>query len=283
MKKEEVNSKNHHNRLIALITDFGNKDYFVGVMKGVIKQINPAADMIDISNEIPSYNLLAASFTVEQSYRFFPSAAIFLVVVDPGVGTGRKILLVEYGGRFFIAPDNGVLTPILDKEEKNVYVLDNENYFLIHGHSTFEGRDKMAPAAAYLSLGIAPGEMSAHLSGQEFASHEFILNPDYFPTLSANGIDGRILYIDKFGNVITNVKADFLANILESRNDSKFKIKLNGKEIKRFYDTYGHAGTFKEAFMLTGSHQHIEIAANQQSAASLLDAKIGQKIVIEFY
>ncbi|MDQ1355088.1 MAG: hypothetical protein QG657_5397, partial [Acidobacteriota bacterium] len=169
---------------IALITDFGNKDYFIGVMKGVIKQINPAADIIDVANDIPSYSLLPASFVVEQTYRFFPPGTIFLVVVDPGVGTQRKILLVEYEGRYFIGPDNGVLTPILHKDEKTVSVLDKEKYFLIHGHSTFEARDKMAPVAAYLTLGIDPREI-ANLLPPYLHVQGYILNPDYFPAPSA--------------------------------------------------------------------------------------------------
>ncbi len=268
--------------LIALITDFGNKDYFIGVMKGVIKQINPAAEIIDIANDIPSYNLLSASFVVEQSYRFFSPGSVFLVMVDPGVGTQRKILLVKYVGRYFICPDNGVLTPILQKEEKTVSVLDNENYFLIRGHSTFEARDKMAPVAAYLTRGVDPREIASLLPDH---SHDrgYVLNPDYFPTLSANTIRARIVYIDKFGNIISNVSADFLFTALESSGLSKFKVELNGKEITAVYDTYGHAGTGTEPLILIGSHQNLEIALNRQSAASILKVEIGQEIVVQFY
>jgi S-adenosylmethionine hydrolase len=260
--------------ILGLITDFGNKDYFIGTLKGVIKKINPNAEIIDISNDIPSYNILPASFTIDKTYPFFPLETIFLVVVDPGVGTHRKILLVEYDNRFFIAPDNGVLTPILQKKEKIVTAIDNKNYFLIDNHSTFEARDKMAPAAAYLSRGIDPLEMSSPIS-------EFILNPDYFPTPSTNGIEARIVYIDKFGNLMTNVTETFLFETLEKSELSRFKVELNSREIKGFCDTYGHAG--KEPFMLIGSHQNLEIAINQDSAASALDAQIGQKVLIKFF
>jgi S-adenosylmethionine hydrolase len=259
----------------GLITDFGNKDYFIGVMKGLIKKINPDAEVIDISNEIPSYSLLPASFTLEQAYRFFPAGAIFLVVVDPGVGTERNILLVEYDNRFFIAPDNGVLTPILQKKEKTVFILDNKNYFLIDGVSTFEARDKMAPAAAYLSRGIDPREMGSLLPGAEF-----VFNPDYFPSQLENGIRARIVYIDKFGNIMTNVSKDFLFEALEAPGFSTFKVILNNREIKHFHKTYGQAGA--GPFMLIGSHQNLEIAINQGSAASFLDAKIGREAIIEF-
>ena len=112
-------------RICGLITDFGNKDYFIGTLKGVIKNINPDVEVIDISNDIPSYNILPASFTIDKTYPYFPVETIFLVVVDPGVVTQLKFLLVEYDNRFFIAPDNGVLTPILQKEEKTVGAIDN--------------------------------------------------------------------------------------------------------------------------------------------------------------
>ncbi len=260
-------------RICGLITDFGNKDYFIGTLKGVIKKINPNVEVIDISNDIPSYNILPASFTIDKTYPFFPMETIFLVVVDPGVGTHRKILLVEYDNRFFIAPDNGVLTPILQKEEKTVGAIDNKNYFLIDNHSTFEARDKMAPAAAYLSRGIDPMEMTSPIS-------EFILNPDYFPTQSTHCIEARIVYIDKFGNLMTNVIETFLFDALKKSGLSKFKVELNGREIKEFYETYGRAGT--GPFMLIGSHQNLEIAIDQDSAASALDAQIGQKILIKF-
>ena len=264
------------NPICGLITDFGNKDYFVGVMKGVMKKITPGIEVIDISNDIPSYSLLPASFTIDQSYRYFPGSTVFLVVVDPGVGTGRKILLVKHDNRYFIGPDNGVLTPILRKEQKLVGTVDNKKYFLIDGYSTFEARDKMSPAAAYLAGGIDPWEIAVPTS-------EFIVNPDYFPSQSANAIKARVLYIDKFGNVMTNVTKEFLFNTLKESGLSKFKVEFNGREIDKYYDTYAYAGSESVPFMLIGSHQNLEIAMNMQSAASVLDAVIGQEIMIEFY
>lgn len=264
------------NLICGLITDFGNKDYFIGVMKGVMKGITPGIDVIDISNEIPSYSLLPASFTIDQSYRYFPQSTVFLVVVDPGVGTERKILLVEHDNRYFIGPDNGVLTPILQKKQKVVGTLDNKKYFLIDGFSTFEARDKMAPAAAYLAGGIEPWEIAAPTS-------EFIVNRDYFPEKSNRTINARIVYIDKFGNIMTNVTKEFLFDALKETGLSKFKVELNGREIDRFHDTYAYAGSDSIPFMLIGSHQNLEIAMNMQSAAVYLDAVIGQKVTIIFY
>lgn len=264
------------NPICGLITDFGNKDYFIGVMKGVMKKITPGIEVIDISNDIPSYSLLPASFSIDQSYRYFPVFTVFLVVVDPGVGTERKILLVEHDKRYFIGPDNGVLTPILHKEQKLVGNVDNKKYFLIDGYSTFEARDKMAPAAAYLAGGIDPWEIAAPTS-------EFIVNPDYLPTKSTNAIKARVVYIDKFGNVMTNVTKEFLFNTFKESGLSKFKLEFNGREIDKYYDTYANAGSESVPFMLIGSHQNLEVAMNMESAASFFDADIGQEIMIKFY
>lgn len=257
----------------GLITDFGNKDYFIGTMKGVIKKINPEVEVIDIANDIPSYSITAASFVIEKTYRFFPDYTIFLVVVDPGVGTKRRILLAQRDNQFFIAPDNGVLTPILQMNETAVSVLDKEKYFLITGYSTFEARDKMAPAAAYLSAGIDPGELSSPASN-------FILDTEYYPTRSGNTIAARVAYIDKFGNIMTNVTKDFLFAALEESGLTEFKAEINGKEIDGFFETYARAGP--GPFMLIGSHDNLEIAVNQNSAASLLDARVGQRVLITF-
>jgi S-adenosylmethionine hydrolase len=262
--------------LCGLITDFGTRDYFTGVMKGVIKKLAPTTEVIDITNDIPSYSLLPACFALEKSYRYFPDFTIFLVVVDPGVGTGREILLVEYDNRFFIGPDNGVLTPVLAREEKTVAVLDKKKYFLIRGNSTFEARDKMAPAAGYLAAGLDPWELSSPTSG-------YIINQDYFPGLSGGAIDGRIVYIDKFGNLMTNINREFLLDAQESTGKNGFKAFINDREITGFYETYGHAPDNGEPFMLMGSHRNLEIACNRRSAALELEAVYGQKVTIAFY
>ncbi|MFC2155985.1 S-adenosyl-l-methionine hydroxide adenosyltransferase family protein [Acidobacteriota bacterium] len=256
-----------------MITDFGTKDYFIGTLKGVMKKINPEIEIIDIANDIPSYNILTASFVVDKTYRFFPDFTIFLVVVDPGVGTNRRILLVQHENRIFIAPDNGTLTPILQQEETMVSVLNNETFFLIRGHSTFEARDKMAPAAAYLSAGIDPRTLSSPVTDP-------VLNPGYFPTSSGEKITARVVYIDKFGNIMTNVTRDFLFAALRDSGHEAFKTEINGSEIAEYCETYARAGS--GPFMLIGSHENLEIAVNQDSAADLLNVRIGQEIGIIF-
>jgi len=231
-------------------------------------------EVIDINNNIPSYSILPACFSLEKSYMYFPGRSVFLVVVDPGVGTDRNILLVQHNNRFFIGPDNGVLTPILTKEDKTVWVLDNKDYFIIDGYSTFEARDKMAPIAAHLGTGVNPGVLARAVT-------EYRLLQEYYPQKSGFTIDARIVYIDKFGNLMTNVTKEFLLDTMEASGLSNFKVMINRNDIKDYYETYGHAG--KDPFLMIGSHQNLEIAMKQKSAAVELEAAIGQRAAVSFY
>jgi len=261
-------------RMCALISDFGGKDYFAGVLKGVMKKINPHLEIIDICHEIPSYNILPASFALEKAFPFFPQGTIFIAIVDPGVGTARKILLVDYQGYYFLGPDNGILTPILEKENKMVYTIENRKFFLIEDNSTFEARDKMAPSAAYLSMGIQPRELGPEVS-------EFTINPNYFPVQDGNTLKGRVVYHDKYGNCMTNISRRLLFLTLQQSGFSNFKSLVNDREIKGYYHTYELAG--RVPFMLIGSHQNLEIAINQGSAARVIDIQVGQEVIIHFY
>lgn len=269
---------NNPKKICALITDFGTQDYFIGILKGVMKQINPAIEIIDITNDIPSYDTLPASFALEQSYMFFPAGTVFLVVVDPEVGSSRRILLVEFKGRYFIGPDNGVLTPVLQYPDKKVYDLDRKEYFLIDGESTFEARDKMAPAAAYLSAGVEPGRIGTPIDG-------FWMTDEYYPAYlgKENGVEARVVYIDKFGNIISNVNHPFLIKHLAKLSCSAFKVRVGDVEIKNYFNTYDDAGAGKDAFLLTGSHGNLELAVNQGSAAELLGIGIGDTFLVFFY
>lgn len=244
------------------------------MLKGVIKKINPEVEILDISNDIPSYNILSASFVIEKSFNYFPAGTIFLVVVDPGVGSERKILIVTYNNYYFIAPDNGVLTPVLDKKDKVVRIIVNKKYFLINGYSTFEARDKMAPVAAYISAGVDINEVTTKTS-------EYVLNSDYFPKKSSGIIEGRIVYIDKFGNIITNITKNLLFDAQKESGFSKFMLEIDRREIKIFKSFYSDGS--EEPFMLVGSHGNLEIAMNKNSAANNINASLNQKFIIKFY
>lgn len=263
-----------HDRIIGLITDFGNEDYYVGVLKGVIRKINPDVEIIDIANEIPSFEIQSASFIIDKTFRYFPDDTIFLVVVDPGVGTSRPILLAQRAGQYFIAPDNAVLTPILQMPETYISELTNEDYFLIRGHSTFEARDKMASAAAYLAAGVDPAEMASPVTTYKAA-------PTYFPVILGDIINGSIAYIDKFGNIVTNVTADLLFTALKKSRKKNFKAIIKDEEVTAFYKAY--AESEDGYFMLIGSHGNLEIAGYQSSAALNLDVYISQQVFIELF
>jgi S-adenosylmethionine hydrolase len=260
---------------IGMITDFGENDYFVGTLKGVIKKINPQADIIDICHGVPSYFIQGGSYVLEKTFRFFPEGTIFLVVVDPGVGTKRKLLLVRAAGYWFVAPDNGILTPVFNLG-KNVVVreINQEQYFLISGSSTFEARDRMAPVAAHLSAGTAAADIGSETT-------EYLVNPDYYPQqLQPDRIEGRIIHVDKFGNIISNVPGKWLFEKLSAGGFQHFKLRLNDLEVSEYCQNY--ASTSGLPFLLIGSHGNLEIAMNRRHAFRELKAALYQKFVILF-
>lgn len=260
---------------VALITDFGEKDYFVGILKGVIRKINPGAAVIDLCHGIPSFYIPAAAFVLEKSHAYFPRGTVFLTVVDPGVGTDRKILIVSNEIHHFIGPDNGVLTPVLQSPgRKTVREVEVEDYFLRSGASTFEARDKMAPIAAHLSMGLEPQEL-----GRE--TKEYVVDEEYLPkSLSHTRVQGRVQYIDKFGNVITNILGKWLFNLLLATEFKQFSLTVGGHTIEEYRKNY--AAAHDRPFLLIGSHGNLEIARNQESAFRSLEVKLNQQVFVDF-
>lgn len=255
------------------MTDFGEDNFFVASLKGVILKINPSARIVDITHRIPSYNLKAASFVLSASFRYFPPQTIFLVVIDPGVGSARKILLAKTKDYYFIAPDNGVLTLALeDKKVDRLREVTNDKYFLPEQSRTFEGRDRMAPAAAWLSKGISCEEFGPELSSYE----KFRVEK---PKIKGREIFGIILYEDKFGNLITNIPSEWLNRLQEKTGKGEFVLSVKGHEISFFVQSYASVKK-GELLFLVGSVGTIEIAAGQESASKKLKAKIGNEVRI---
>ena len=185
-------------RPIAILTDFGLTDHFVGVLKGVIKSISPDAYTVDITHEIPPGDIQRAAVTLWQSKSYFPPGTIFLCVVDPGVGTARNAIIVESGQKYYIGPDNGVFSFVLESGFQ-VHDITNSDFFLPNPSKTFHGRDIFAPVAAHVSLGIEPSYL-----GQ--AVNNIIRKPD--PLLeyhTPETIHGQILHVDRFGNLLTSL------------------------------------------------------------------------------
>ncbi|MDP2167915.1 MAG: SAM-dependent chlorinase/fluorinase [Thermodesulfovibrionales bacterium] len=187
--------------LITLLTDFGYKDPFVGIMKGTILNINPSALIVDITHGIPPHNVMEAALALEESYGYFPQKSIHVVVVDPEVGSGRRPILVQADDCYFIGPDNGVFTPVFDAgaETLDVIHLTAEHYFLPKKGNTFHGRDVFAPVAAWLSRGISVENM-----GERITDYMTIKIPK--AQSKDDRVEGEVISIDRFGNAITNIR-----------------------------------------------------------------------------
>lgn len=258
---------------IGLLTDFGNRDYFVASLKGVILSINPDCTIVDISHEVPDYDLTAAAFIIWACYRFFPRGSIFLTVVDPGVGSERRVLLVMAGNYYFIAPDNGVLSLIYKEEKVNVLEITGRQFYLTDRQTSFEGRDRMAPVAAWLSLGVPPSEL-----GRPAASPRFLELPE--PLLKGREIQGQILYRDKFGNLITSLSQKLVAQFLDHNRGANPVVIAGKKKISEMAATYSSANPDRPFFIIN-SLGLLEIALFKKSAAEALGLEPGDPVVLK--
>jgi S-adenosyl-L-methionine hydrolase (adenosine-forming) len=253
--------------LITLTTDFGTADWFVGVMKGVIAKIAPHTRLIDLTHEVSPGNIQAGAFSLMSAYRFFPEGTIHLAVVDPGVGSQRKALVVQTTDYFFIAPDNGLLSWALRNEEiKATRVLENDYYFLQPVSNSFHGRDIFAPVAAHLSCGVALSEFGP--SQDNFVRLEWPV-----PRATPRGVQGEIIYCDRFGNVITNLETASLQPLARYG----IQVVVKGKRLCSLAQYYGAVPTGKPVAIF-GSSGFLEIAVNGGNAAKRLGLRVGDRI-----
>ncbi len=254
--------------LIALLTDFGSRDHYAAAMKGVALGICPDATLVDITHEIPPQDVLAAALELAACYRYFPSGTIFLVVVDPGVGSARRGIAVDAGNWRFVAPDNGVLTLVLDEEPvRRAVALTVSRYARATISRTFEGRDRFAPAAAWLATGIdlaALGQPAEQLRRLDIAR----------PVMSTEALEGEVLRVDRFGNLITNIDRRTFERFAPA---ASVTIRLGDRCVSRVASTYGDAG-IGELTALFGSSDHLELAVNGGSAAEILAAGRGARV-----
>ena len=256
--------------VITLLTDFGLKDYFVPAVKGVILGVNPEAHIVDITHEIPEHDIEAAAFTILAVAGSFPEGTIHLAVVDPGVGSSRKPLLILSGGQFFVGPDNGLFSYVM-KDDAVVYELTNTDYFRQPLSQTFHGRDVFAPVAAALSTGIKPETLGKRIE-------EWVTLPPLKPKKLRDGLEARVIQIDRFGNCITNLTP---ADIHAEEIGSITQIKVGRKRIDSFRHFYGdNARGGKKPFAIWGSAGFLEISAENNSAAELLGVKRGQRLIV---
>jgi S-adenosylmethionine hydrolase len=259
--------------IITLISDFGLNDPFVGVLKGVIYSINPEAVIVDITHGIASHDILEAALVVRSSYAYFPPGTIHVAVVDPGVGTSRRPLLLVSENHCFVGPDNGIFWPTFQSVSHPLTLqLTEEEYFLRPVSHTFHGRDIFAPVAAWLSKGVDPRKM-----GQPMDTPTE-LNIPAIRKIGNSKLIGTILRLDKFGNVITNLTADDLPS--SEGASTPYVIHIGSRQISQYRRSYAGA-TPGELFVIWGSSGRLEISVNQASAASLLDARKGQEFDVE--
>lgn len=260
--------------LITLLTDFGLADYFVSAVKGVILTVNPNARIIDITHFIPPQDIEAGAFTLLAAYSAFPAGTIHLAVVDPGVGSSRRPIVIQTRDHFFVGPDNGIFSYVLDSVDSSVEIfhLTNQQYFRQPVSSTFHGRDIFAPVAAALSKGVKPEQLGTRVTDP------LRLAPLACTTSPTGKIDGRIIHIDQFRNCVTNItQNDLTAKMIAAGA----KLRIKGKTVKSFRNFYAEeTGSRDKLFAIWGSAGFLEIAAANGAAAYLLNARRGDAVIV---
>lgn len=258
---------------IVLLTDFGFRDSYVGVMKGVIRTISRSAEIIDLSHNIMPQDVAEAAFVLSASYRYFPPETIFVCVVDPGVGTDRAVLCMQAAGKVFLAPDNGLLSVIEEEAgREEVRKVTERKYFLAEPSSTFHGRDIFAPVAAHLAQGV---ELQKLGPVQRYIRKLRLPKP----IRAADGsLRGEIIYIDQFGNLITNIRGATLTREPEGPGE-QVQVRVKRREVTGLAGTYGDRDA-GELLALVGSSGYLEIAVNQGSAAQLLGCEKGDSVTL---
>jgi S-adenosylmethionine hydrolase len=254
--------------VITLLTDFGSSDHYVGAMKGILLGICPDAQIVDISHEIAPYAITEAAFTLSQAWTCFPDGTVHLVVVDPGVGSARRPLLVEAAGHRFVAPDNGVLTMLYDAVPAHeVREITASRYFRQPVSLTFHGRDIFAPIAAHLANGLAPMEVGTRIG--DYQRFSFAKPAQTGP----NTWTGTILKADRFGNLITNFHSETWRQLM----NEPFEMRVGMRPVSRMASNYAEmpAG---EPFVIAGSAGFLEVSVNRESAAKALGAASGDRL-----
>jgi S-adenosylmethionine hydrolase len=255
--------------VIALLSDFGTRDHYAGTMKGVILGICPEATLVDITHDVPAHDVLEGALQLAASYKYFPAGTVFLAVVDPGVGSARRGIAVEAGDYRFVAPDNGVLTMVLrETAPRRVVELTERRFARPTVTRTFEGRDRFAPAAAWLAKGT---QLSAF--GRAVPEYHRLEIPAV--ETSADALRGQVLTVDRFGNLVTNLDRRTFDAFAKQ---APIQILAAGTPVARLVSTYSEIAV-GEVCALFGSSDHLELAAHAASAAEHLG--IGRHAAVE--
>ncbi len=263
---------------ISLLTDFGLSDEYAGVMKAVVATINPQARVIDITHQIAPQDIVQAAFVLKAAYRYFPPGTVHLAVVDPGVGTGRQIVAARAGDYFFLGPDNGVLWPSIEatgEKDPQIVTVTNPAFFLANVGNTFHGRDIFAPVAAHLTLGVKLGQLGAPT---EFSR---IIRPaGCVPRRMEDGrLQGTVVGIDRFGNVITNIRRSDLAALAGGDKWDDLEVSVGHWRLKGLQETYA-AVPAGDPLALIGSRDTLELAVNRGNAAETMGVGRGMPVIV---
>jgi S-adenosylmethionine hydrolase len=255
--------------VITLTTDFGLSDHYVGVMKGVMLSIAPAARIVDLSHQVGAYETVEAAFLIAQAYPYFPKRTVHVVVVDPGVGTARRPILAEAAGQYFVAPDNGVLGMIYTREQHKVRNITNERYFHKPVSRTFHGRDIFAPVAAHLAKGVAPSRFGKIIQN-------YLRPAAVDPERTGKHVwTGTVLKVDHFGNVITNFR-------MSDIHGPEFELVLGPHVVTKLAASYAECRP-GELFTIEGSSGYLEISTGQGSAARIVGCVAGAPVELKIY
>jgi S-adenosylmethionine hydrolase len=258
--------------IITLTSDYGTRDAFVACMKGVILKTNPQVQIFDITHEIAPQDIWEAAFTLKNSYAQFPKGTIHVAVVDPGVGSGRRPIIVVTEGYYFVGPDNGLFSLIYrDAERVRVHHITAGHYFIANPGPTFHGRDIFAPVAAALTKGVPSGNF-----GEEIT--DFVKLNVPVPKRSENSIDGHVVHVDRFGNIITNITYKDLQSLIpEGAQMGQAAVTVMGKEIRGLRKFYAEAAPGEPSAIINSSGQ-LEIFLFRQNARTTLAIKRGEAV-----
>jgi len=255
-------------QIVSLLSDFGLRDPYVAEMKAVILSICPTVRLVDLSHEIEKFNVRMGAFVLASAASYFPNGTVHVAVVDPGVGTERRAIIVETERSFLVGPDNGLLMLAAQRQGiKHVYAIQNPKLMLPRISRTFHGRDVFAPAAAHLAKGYSPTDFGPEI-------HDYVYPKFARKTVKDREIIGEVIHIDDFGNVITNVSSEDLKG-LGIREGEQLQVKLGKKDLKlKLCRAYGEVEP-QSPLAIIGSHDFLEVSVNLGNASSTFKVKVG--------
>jgi len=263
----------HSLGLITLLTDFGDQDSFVASMKGVILSINPQASFVDLSHQVPPHSVEDAAYLLNSCYRYFPEGAVHVAVVDPGVGSARRPLLVKTASYYFLGPDNGLFSYVLeDEDDVEVREIENPKYRLKSVGHTFDGRDLFAPSAAWLSKGVPASSFGRVI-------HDPIRLSIVEPKRQGNRLVGRIEHVDRFGNLISNLTLQHLEDKHKVTKRRQLSIRIREQIIEGLVASYSEGKT-EQPSALINSDGRLEIFVKEASASDVLKVGKGARIEV---